>query len=250
MSKQNDAAPETRKEGKRPAAAASGLPSADQVAGFLRHHPEFLQENPDLLDHLEAPDRGNGQGVVDFQHAVVQRLRAEVTDLNGLRDRLIETGRENLSNQDRVHRCVLALLEARSFEQFIERVTTDIALLLDVDLVTLGVERTGATFPSHPAPGIYCLKSGYVAARFASGSRIMLNSQVTADPEMFGAAANLVRSEALIRLSIADDCPPALLALGSRQEDFFERNQGAELLTFLARVIELSFRGWLDLTTN
>ena len=65
--------------------------------------------------------------------ATSRKLRTEQDDL-------LANSRDNLSTQDRVHKAVLALLAAKSFEQFIEIVTTDLAVLLDVDVVTLCVE--------------------------------------------------------------------------------------------------------------
>ena len=56
-----------------------------------------------------------------------------------------------------------------------------------------------------------------------------------------------VRSDALIRLRISTNTPPALLALGSRQTGAFHAGQGTELLTFLSKVLEVSFRAWLHL---
>ena len=38
-----------------------------------------------------------------------------------------------------------------------------------------------------------------------------------------------------------------LIAFGTRHPGFFNGNQGPELLTFLARVLEHCIRGWLDL---
>jgi uncharacterized protein YigA (DUF484 family) len=64
---------------------------------------------------------------------------------------------------------------------------------------------------------------------------------------IFGAAAGLVASQALIRLEISPATPPALLALGARQPDQFHQGQGTELLTFLAGVLENCIRAWLDL---
>ena len=40
---------------------------------------------------------------------------------------------------------------------------------------------------------------------------------------------------------------PALLALGSRQTGAFYAGQGTELLAFLSRVLEVTFRAWLHL---
>ena len=247
MSNPNDAAPDRGK-----AAPAEDRPlveelTADQVATYLRRHPDFLVENPDLLSGLEPPCRDHGNGVVDFQHVMLSRLRADKEELTDLRNELIEAGRSNRVAQERVHRAVLALLEARSFENFIERVTTDLAVILNVDIVTLCVEHAEAACPNHPAPGIYCLEKGTIAAIFGPGGAMVLHEHVAGDPAIFGAGAGLVRSEALLRLNIGGAAPDALLALGSREEGFFSAGQGTELLGFVARVLENCFRGWLNL---
>jgi len=36
-------------------------PTAKQVAAYLRDHPDFLQQYPDLLAIIETPVRGAGQ---------------------------------------------------------------------------------------------------------------------------------------------------------------------------------------------
>src|SRR3546814_19800428 len=54
---------------------------------------------------------------------------------------LVATGLSNLAIQSRVHEAILALLRAASFEEFVETITTDLAVILDLDVVTIGVER-------------------------------------------------------------------------------------------------------------
>ena len=41
-----------------------------------------------------------------------------------------------------MHKAILSMLAAESFEHFIEMVTTDLVVLLDVDVVTLCVEAS------------------------------------------------------------------------------------------------------------
>lgn len=247
MSKPSDAAP---KPGK-PAGAGErhrGLTAAD-VAGYLRRHPDFLYRHSDLLNGMEPPCQQHGAGVIDFQHAMVKHLRDEVDGLVESRDQLIGTSRANRSAQSRIHKSVLALLEAKSFEHFIERVTTDLAVIMDLDLVTLGVESTEDGCPTHPMPGIYCLPKGKIGDVFGPQGMTLLRAEAVADPEIFGAGAGLVHSEALLRLDIGGKAPDALLALGSRREGAFDEGQGTELLSFLARVLEICFRGWLNLAS-
>ncbi|HIC80197.1 MAG TPA: DUF484 family protein [Kiloniellaceae bacterium] len=221
--------------------------SGDQVAAYLRRHPEFLADNPDLLDSQEPPARAQGDGVIDLQQFQVQRLRNEVGNLTSLRDELLSAGRNNLSIQNRVHRSVLAILNARSFEEFVETITTDMAAILDLDVVTIGVEKTDEGSTWRPTAGVYCLEAGSIDALLGPNGTLLLRDHINGDPAIFDGAAGIVQSDALIRLNISETTPPALLALGSRQSDAFHAGQGTELLSFLSQVLEVSFRSWLNL---
>lgn len=248
-----DTAPDrrTRKSdsGKNENAARSGERSvnARQVADYLRRHPDFLARHPDLLDSLHAPGRVQGKGVVDLQTFMIERLRQEVIRLTGARDELVTHARDNLTVQNRIHRAVIALLEARSFEHFIETATTDLAVILDVDVVTIGVEQDWQDRTKVPVRGVTRLVPGFVDDLLGPGGKLMLRDDIHGDAEVFGAGAGLVRSEALIRLSISPAAPKALLAFGSREPDHFHAGQGTELLSFLGQVVENSIRAWLDL---
>ena len=224
--------------------------SADQVAGYLRRHPDFLTLYPDLLEVLTPPARDRGEGVIDLQHFMVERLRREIGELTELRDDLVATGRSNLATQSRVHQAILAILRARSFAEFVETITTDLAVILDLDVVTIGVEQAAEGAAWKPVAGVYCLKAGSVDTLLGPSGTLMLRDEITGDPAIFDGAAGLVRSDALIRLSICDTTPPALLALGSRQTGAFHTGQGTELLAFLSQVLEASFRAWLHLPAD
>ena len=73
---------------------------------------------------------------------MVERLRLENDKLRREREHLVVNSRGTLATMTRVHKSVAALLGATSFEQFIERITTDLAAILDLDVAILGVENT------------------------------------------------------------------------------------------------------------
>jgi uncharacterized protein len=178
---------------------------------------------------------------------MVEKLRRDLAEMAEARDALVVTGRSNLSVQARVHKAILALLKARNFEHFIETLTTDLAVTLDLDVIVVGVEQGEDGSAKPPAAGVVPLSPKMVDRQIGPGQSIVLRDNVTGDPEIFGPAAGLVRSEALIRLSFGRTAPSALLAFGARNATHFEPGQGTELLCFLARVVETSIRGWLDL---
>jgi len=230
--------------GEPPSSGASAIGAADVIA-YLREHPDFLDRHPNALHLLRAPDR-SGDGVLDFQHFMLERLRRDVVRLEDEQTRLISTSRGNLASQCRVHKAIMTMLRAANFEHLLQIVTTDLAVLLDVDVVTLGVESTAARMTRLPVPGIHLLRSGAVDALLGPGRDALLSSDIQADPALFGAAAGLVCSQALLRLSISRSGPIGLMCIGTRRPDTFHPGLGSELLTFLARVLGIAIAQWLE----
>ncbi|MFC7333723.1 DUF484 family protein [Rhodocista pekingensis] len=220
--------------------------TAEDVAAYLREHPDFLVQHPDLIGHLTPPTAQRGEGVADMQFFMLQRLRGEVGRLSDQQRELIATSRANLNNQNRVHAAALFLLDASSFEHLIQTITTDLAVLLDLDVAALAVESQVAEIGLVSRTGLKLLEAGDIS--IILGRRdVLLRDNVVGAPEIYGPAAALVRSEALVRLRLSGDGPQGLLAFGSREPDMFHPGQGTELLTFLARVMERCIRSWLDL---
>ena len=62
---------------------------------------------------------------------------------------------------------------------------------------------------------------------------------------LFGPACELIRAEALIRLSSEPPLPNGLLALGPARRAGFETRHGSELLFFLGRVLTRCMGRWL-----
>jgi uncharacterized protein len=233
-------------EGPRRVAPAPRLTGA-QVADYLRRHPTFLMRHPELLDAQVAPGRDRGDGVVDLQQFMVERLRREIARLRTEQDDLLANSRDNLSTQARIHKAVLALLAADSFERLIETVTTDLALQLDVDVVMLCVEKSPNSNADPNVEGVQLLPPGGVDQVLGAGQDVLLRDDVRGDPDIFGSAAGLVRSDALLRLRVSKSTPAGLIAFGTRHPGYFNPGQATELLGFLARVLEFSIRAWLDL---
>ncbi len=233
----------------RPAAMLPGrsAPSAAEVVAFLRQNPNFLVDHSELLQVLTPPSQQRGERVVDMQHFMLQHQRAEIARLKGQHRALVATSRANLATQARVHTAVLTLLAASSFEQLIQIVTTDLAVLLDADVVTIAVESTGPQRPRLSHQGVQILDPGTVDAVLGADRDVVLQSDAEGDPALFGDGAGLVRSAALLRLSVSAAAPAGLLCIGMRRPGKFHGGQGTELLGFLARALGITIAAWLDL---
>jgi uncharacterized protein YigA (DUF484 family) len=93
--------------------------------------------------------------------------------------------------------------------------------------------------------GLQLLEPGVVNQILGPKRDALLADHTSGDAEIFGAAAGLVRSQALLRLSVGGRAPEGLVALGSRRPAKFKPGQGTELLCFLARALEIVIAEWL-----
>jgi uncharacterized protein len=209
----------------------------EQVAGYLRQHPDFFTQRAALLQAMTPPARWTGDTVVDMQRYMVESLRGEIAGLRDCANEVIETSRANLAIQTRTHAAVLALVAAPDLDHLIRAVSDDLPILLDVDVAVLSLE---------PAPGLELmiggvgrLHSGDVDRFVGPGRHVALYREMADDGRLFGAGAGLVRSAALARMHCGEGTPVGLLAFGSRRDGAFHPGQGTELLRFLAKVVEV-----------
>lgn len=222
-------------------------PTAAAVIEFLKRNPKFLAQNPGAMDYLVPPKNGGeGKNVRDFMSFMVERLKQDKEKVVTTARTLVENARSNMNNQQRIQNVVLRLLEARTFEEFIEILTMDMATMLDTDICVLVVESDGTDIPHIHTTGIRMVPPGTIN-KWMGGKNSMLQSNIAGIEVIYGGAYTLVQSQALLRVDISMNTPPAILAFGSRDPMMFEDGQGTEQISFLARVVERQFRTWLQI---
>ncbi|MCH8237377.1 MAG: glycine/betaine/sarcosine/D-proline family reductase selenoprotein B, partial [Proteobacteria bacterium] len=118
-------------------------------------------------------------------------------------------------------------------------VETDLPLLLDVDVVTLGFEPSAGPVPVAAvfSTAAHRIGKGTVDKLLGTDNNVRLLREIKDDGTIFGSAAGLARSAALARLRPGNNIPAGFMALGSRGAAFGP-GQGTELIGFLARVME------------
>jgi uncharacterized protein len=217
----------------------------EQVADYLREHPDFLSRNVDVVADQSAPDRWQQNGVVDMQHFMVARLQEEIESLRTCAQDVIETGRNNMSNQFRTHKAILSILIAQDLDTALRTITDEWPLLLDVDTVALCFEPSPTPNTGFVSSHIHALELGGVGFIIDDRHEVQLFRKFNGPESVFGSASDLVRSAAISRIYEDDYMPAGLLALGSRSPDMFQPGQGTELLAFLTKVLSIVLHRWL-----
>jgi len=221
------------------------LPSADDVLDFLQQNPGFLADYPELLE-AQSTANHDGQNVVNFQQMMLQKLRTDKKRAEDRQRLLIDSARSNLTVQARVHAAIIRLAETRNLEELIEVVSNELALMLEVDVIAVLIEARVGEERHIPSHGIRTVDPRFIDNHLGPDRDSLLEANVVGDPRLFGPAARLVKSQALLRLHIAQNVPDGLLAFGSRDPLLFADGQGTELVSFLTDVIERLLRRFMD----
>jgi uncharacterized protein YigA (DUF484 family) len=86
----------------------------NEVAQFLRSHPQFFDQHPQLLESIFVPHPHGGRAIPLIERQLLG-LREKVKLLEGKLTQLIQFGEDNDAIGEKVHRLSLALLGARDF---------------------------------------------------------------------------------------------------------------------------------------
>ncbi len=197
--------------------------SAEDVAAYLRAHPHFLAERPELYRSLAPPQRVHGEAMADHMLALLRAERAHAAAMTERADFVLASRRAAAGLAARVQEAVLALIRA---DDPVECSVSELPVLLAVDAASLCVEAV--------LPGARTVPEGMVAAIL--GSRpVVLRSDADDAPLLHGEATRLAHHEALVR--VPGDGPEAMLALVARDANVLDASQGTAALAFLGRAV-------------
>src|SRR5690349_12002550 len=88
--------------------------SPDDVATFLRTHPQFFDQHPELLESIRVPHPYGGRAIPLSERQTVA-LREKQKLLEGKLTELLQFGEQNDAISEKVHRLAVAMVGARDF---------------------------------------------------------------------------------------------------------------------------------------
>lgn len=214
--------------------------AAEQVAAYLRRHPDFFNDRPDLLVELSPPTRWSDDTIVDMQRFMVESLQGEISGLRDCAQEVIETSRVNMIVQARTHDAALAVVRCETLADLLTVIRDKLPTLLGVDAANVVAEDMDGI--DLAALDVTALPPGALAGCMdARGDIILVNDSADAR-RLFGReAAAEVRSVAVVRMRADRVATACAFLLGSCDAEGFHPEQGTELLAFLARVVTVCF---------
>ncbi|MBS0432187.1 MAG: DUF484 family protein [Proteobacteria bacterium] len=210
----------------------AGLEAMD-VAEYLRKHPQFLKDFPEIAQELVIPrEHGPAASLTAYQ---LEALRARNQELNERLADLIGVATDNEQLMVRVHSLTLTLLRADTLVDTCRGFVAALNEDFDTDLVCLGLFREVADLD---APWLLALPQGHAAlpefAEFLARNEPLCGrlAQDKLD-RLFGTRTGRVQSCALLKIG-----ERGLLAIGSDDINRFHPGIGTIFLKLIAQALD------------
>ncbi|MCB1940015.1 MAG: DUF484 family protein [Rhodocyclaceae bacterium] len=205
--------------------------NTDDVVRYLHENPDFFEDNSHLLSSLNAVHPHNGE-TISLTERQLHALREKIRQLEAKLAELIRFGEDNDEISEKVHRMILALLEADNFEAVRDAIYTHLREDFAVPHVAMRVWNSvlkRETVEFAPVSEDVRFYAGDLRQPYCGAPG---NLEII---DWFGEAAPHIRSVALVPL-MRDKRVFGLLALGSEDDERFYPEMGT---LYLKRIGEM-----------
>lgn len=227
----------------KPDSGAAAI-SAESVAEYLRNHPEFFNQYPELLSEISVP-HASGEAV-SLVAKQVTTLRDQNEDLRKRLHELIEIARQNEELARRMHQLALTLMDAAEPKEIFTTLYENLRRNFQADYVSVRLFANPAFVDSYASeefagPGIQeeALFRSIIARRLPISGRLKRQQQVF----LFDDDGDDIASAVIVPLHAPDW--GGVMAIGSRDAERFQEEMGVELLANMAEVLSLILKPWV-----
>ena len=223
---------------------AAGSIDAEQVADYLRRHPDFFDQHPQLLTQLElAHPSGAAVSLIERQ---VASLREQNSQYKHKLMELVQIGRDNDALHQNLHRLTVALMQTRSLETALQTLFDHLYGEFNADAVALaiqGLPRNAASeqvrllHAGEPAPGLFerVLEQGQCLCGHLRPEQL---------DYLFGDRVTRVQSAALLPLGGAP--ATGMLAIGNEDPNYYHPGMDTHFLRNLCDLIGCALAPYLE----
>jgi uncharacterized protein YigA (DUF484 family) len=211
----------------------------EEVARYLKDHPEFFEEYADLLGSIYIPHPHGGRAIPLSERQMLT-LREKSKVLEGKLRELVQFGEENDSISERLHRVTLALLKAR-----------DLPGLLDTLYANLERDFVVPAIVVRLWPNPLALdrdEFAEVSAEARVFAESLAEAYFTTQP-MYESATWLPSEPAiasLVYLPLRAEQTFGLLVLGSEDAERFTPDKGTLYLTRLSEMVSMALQRYCE----
>lgn len=203
---------------------------------YMAEHADAIVRDKALLDAMGLQPKA--KHLIDFGPAALARLEQRALKDFDVRRQLEATAKANFDAQSQTHALCLHLMESRNLSDLARRLNDEVRNRFGLVAASIALENTG------PVPlGWKTLEDGGVDYIIGETGLSLLGPDAVCRV-LFDEDVRRIKSAATLRIALWREGRPGLVAFGSNDFDGFSPEMGAELVAFVARVIERVADRW------
>jgi uncharacterized protein YigA (DUF484 family) len=211
-------------------------PDAEQVAEFLNSHPDFFDDQAELLSQLRLPHpSGTAVSLIERQ---IQVLRDQNQDLKTKLLELVDVARDNDRLNERMHRLTLDLLKSGSLMELLDTLQDHLRTEFKADAITVllpDLEESQRRETGAENLVIDEALKSLFPIPFSEGKPQCGRLKQEQVDFLFRDQAAAIESTAVVPLG--DRAQTGLLAIGSREVNRFNPCMGTLFLSHLGELL-------------
>ena len=205
----------------------------DFVFNFLKKNNNFFLEHPELLKLLIFPSENNySNKVIDLNAYRSQKIKHDYEKLNKQMSAILKAAKNHVVSQKRILKTSLKILNTKNLNKLIDLITNDLGSLLDCDFINCFFTSNKI---SHKK--ISLIDNRIATSYFRDKPQTYLNQNPKGIPLFFPNKSNIIKSYILLKIVFESD--RFIIALGSKNEKKFTKDQQVDLVEYLIQVIQI-----------
>jgi uncharacterized protein YigA (DUF484 family) len=213
------------------------LMNADEVAAYLKAHPEFFEQYGEVVADLSMPSPHGGRAI-SISERQIFTLRERSKKLESKLAEMIQFGEENDVIIQKIHRFTLSMIRTRGLLEVVHAIDEGLHGDFVVPQVALRLWHDATPSSLRPSAALHHLGESLTEPQ--GGSVALIDAT-----ELFGDAAADLQSYAYVPLRTAG-VAFGLLVMASEDERRFYAEMGTVYLTCIGDLIAASLQRELD----
>ena len=219
--------------------------SEEEIAEYLRSHPDFFERHSNLLMGLKLAHKP-GSAAVSLVERQVAMLRQRNSELERQLKDLVAVAKDNHALVEKIHQLAVTLMEPRSGAEAMEILETSLredflaerAVLVlfasppDASLVDDGFVKVVDRDDPGLKPFASFLKSGRPRCGLLRGRQ-----------KSFAFADNASEINSAAMIPLGEDTELGFIVIGSRDPDYFHPGKGMDFLSRLGELVTVALTG-------
>lgn len=206
----------------------------EQIAAYLREHPDFFIDHQDLLGDMTLPhETGAAVSLVERQVSI---LRERNMDMRHRLSKLLDNARENDKLFDKTKRLMLSLLEGQDFGDIIDALHYSFDKEFHIDATSLILFGNPDKIPSSQARVVSIAHAREFVGPLIKNNRAICGVIPKEEIEfLFLDRAGQVASVAAVPL--VHGSAFGVLAIGNKDPHYYRSSMGTLFLGYIAEVL-------------